>query len=141
MAEIPGLNELSSQRPSYVDQMSELTKGQGLNEKIAETVNTLGALLGSKSLSVNTTSSLSGTGEVGTQTGATGVPALDNPADPEAVKADLEKLIAYLKLENDQKQAEMAKSRIETQKTEIDQRHTEQTEKLQKSIEEMDKAA
>ncbi len=142
MSAIPSINERAAQPPSYIDQASALTKGQGLNETSSEIVRDVLTLLGSEaSVRVTNKSSAATTQETGSATGATGIPALDNPADPEAVRADLEKLIAYLKLENDEKQAEMAKDRIEIQKGEIEQRHGDQVEKLKKSLKEMDKAA
>ncbi len=140
MSQIPSINEHSAMRPSFVNQADELTKGQGLSEKSTQIVRDVLSVIGNN-LKITATPNSSGTGEVGTSTGATGIPALDNPADPEAVRANLEKLIAYLKLENDQQQAEMAKNRIELQKGELEQRHGEQIEKLKESLAEMDKAA
>ncbi len=142
MSAIPSINERAAQPPSYINQASELTKGQGLNETSSEIVRDVLTLLGAEaSVRVSNKSSATTMQETGTAPGATGIPALDNPADPEAVRANLEKLIAYLKLENDQQQAEMAKDRIELQKGELEKRHGEQIEKLKESLAEMDKAA
>ena len=73
-------------------------------------------------------------------TGATSTPALDNPGDMKAIEANLEKLIAYLQLDNEERQAEMAKDRIEMNKASYDQEHKNRTEKINKSIKDMDEA-
>ena len=141
MAEIPGINEQARQRPVYVNQAAEMAKGLGITEKAQTLVKEVAGLLGSeRSVRVTNNATMS-TAEVGTPTGATGVPALDNPDDMKAKEADLEKLIAYLQLENDEQQAEMARDRIEVQKNNLETQHKEQMEKLQKSLDKMDKAA
>ncbi len=140
MSGIPSINERAAQPPSYIDQASELTKGQGLNETSKEVVRDALAVIGTV-LRVSNTPNAAPTGEVGTSTGATGIPALDNPADAVAMQAALEKLLAYLKLENDEQQAAMAKDRIEIQKDEIEKRHGEEIEKIKETMKEMDKAA
>lgn len=73
-------------------------------------------------------------------TGATSTPALDNPDDAKAREANLEKLIAYLQLDNEERQAEMARDRIATNKDSFAKEHEHRTEKINKSIADMDKA-
>lgn len=141
MAEIPGINEQARQRPVYVNQAAEMAKGLGITEKAQTLVKEVAGLLGSERSVRVSNASATQTAEVGTPTGATGVPALDNPDDAKAKEADLEKLIAYLQLENDEQQAEMARERIEVQKNNLETQHKDQMEKLQKSLDEMDKAA
>lgn len=141
MAEIPGINEQARQRPVYVNQAAEMAKGLGITEKAQVVIKEVAGLLGSeRSVRVSNAPAMQ-TAEVGTPTGATGVPTLDNPDDAKAKEVDLEKLIAYLQLENDEQQAEMARDRIEVQKNNLETQHKDQMEKLQKSLDEMDKAA
>ena len=59
--------------------------------------------------------------------GATNIPVLDNPDDVKAKEADLAKLIAYLQLDNQDRQTEMAKDRIDMQKAGLD---TEQKDRM-----------
>ncbi len=73
--------------------------------------------------------------------GTTGAPVLDDPEDETAVLQDLEKLIAYLQLENDEQQAAMAEDRIRNQQDAMDKRHTERLDKIDESIEAAKKAA
>lgn len=141
MAEIPGINEQARQRPVYVNQAAEMAKGLGVTEKAQTLVKEVAGLLGSERSVRVTNAASTQTAEVGTPTGATGVPTLDNPDDAKAKEVDLEKLIAYLQLENDEKQAQMARERIEVQKDNLESQHNAQMEKIQKSLDEMDKAA
>ncbi len=73
-------------------------------------------------------------------TGATSTPALDNPADVKQVEANLEKLVMYLQLDNDKRQAEMAKSRIDMQKATLEKEHKGRMKEINKSLNEMAKA-
>lgn len=142
MSAIPGITESAPARPLFVNNLDEMVKGQGLSAKSAHLVKEVAALLGAEaSVRINNTSSAARVQSAGETVGATGIPALDNPDDVKAKEADLEKLICYLQLETDKKQAELAKDRIELQKGELESRHAEQKEKLQKSLDEMDKAA
>ena len=73
--------------------------------------------------------------------GSTNVPALDNPADIKQLEANLEKLLSYLQMDNEERQAEMAKDRIEIQKDTLDAERKTRSEKIEKSLKDMDKAA
>jgi uncharacterized protein with von Willebrand factor type A (vWA) domain len=142
MSEVPGINERMAVRPVYVDRLSELTKAMGLTEDAQVLAKDIAGLLASQpSMRVTNMAASAATSEVGTPTGATGVPSLDNPASEMQREVDLEKLISYLQLENEKQQAELAKDRIELQKNELEQRHTQQMEKIHESLEQMDKAA
>ena len=142
MSDVPGVNERMPQRPISVNQVGDMAKAMGLTEDAQVLAKEVAGLLGSQaSVRVTNTAAPAATAEVGTATGATGVPALDNPDDPNQKAVDLEKLISYLQLENDKHQAELAKERIELQKGEMDQRHAEQMGKIKESLEQMDKAA
>ena len=77
-----------------------------------------------------------GAGEKKT-TGATNVPALDNPADIKQVEANLEKLISYLQLDNEQRQTAMAKDRIEMQQDVLDAEHDDRMDQIDKTIKKM----
>ena len=73
-------------------------------------------------------------------TGATNVPALDNPADEKQVEANLEKLMAYLMMDNEERQTEMAKERINIQKSNLESEHKNRMEKLEETLKKMDDA-
>ena len=142
MSDVPGVNERMPQRPVYVNQVSDMAKAMGLTEDAQVLAKEVAGLLASQaSVRVTNTAAPAATADVGTATGATGVPALDNPDDANQKAVDLEKLISYLQLETDKHQAELAKERIELQKGEMDQRHAEQMDKIKESLEQMDKAA
>ena len=83
--------------------------------------------------------SVTGAGEKKT-TGATNVPSLDNPGDVKQLEANLEKLLAYLQLDNDERQTQMAKERIEMQKDNLESEHKGRLEELKKSFKKMDEA-
>lgn len=142
MAAIPGINERAPQRPVFVNNLDELVKGQGLSDKSVQLVKEVVGLLGSDP-AVRVSNKAAGiqNAQVGVPNGPTGVPTLDNPDDVKAKEVDLEKLFAYLQLETDKHQAELAKDRIELQKDEMEARHKDQKEKLQTSLEEMSKAS
>lgn len=65
----------------------------------------------------------------------TGVPVLDDPDNEAAKEANLEKLIAFLQMENDEKQSQLAQERINSCKGQIDTRHAARMEKINESIE------
>ena len=77
-----------------------------------------------------------GAGEKKT-TGSTNVPALDNPADIKQVEANLAKLIAFLQLDNEERQTQMTKDRIELQKSNLDVEHKERMTEIDESIKKM----
>ena len=83
--------------------------------------------------------SVTGAGEKKT-TGATNVPALDNPGDIKQLEANLEKLLAYLQLDNEERQTQMAKDRIEIQKDNLETEHKGRMKELQKSFKKMEDA-
>ena len=80
--------------------------------------------------------SVTGIGEKKT-TGATNVPALDNPGDIKQVEANLAKLIAFLQLDNEERQTQMTKDRIELQKSNLDVEHKERMTEIDESIKKM----
>ena len=61
--------------------------------------------------------------------GTTGVPVLDDPEDPKALLQDLERLVAFLQLDNDQRQSELARKRIDSQQKVMDTEHQNRLEK------------
>ena len=142
MSDVPGVNERLSQRPVFVNQVGDMAKAMGLTEDAQVLAKEIAGLLASQaSVRVTNTAAPAATADVGTATGATGVPALDNPDDAKQKEVDLEKLVSYLQLETDKHQAELAKDRIELEKGEMDRRHAEQMGKIKESLEQMDKAA
>ena len=126
--------------PSTIDQTADFAKGLGLSEKATETIKDIAALLGGRNVSVNTNARVEN-GEPGRATGATNVPALDDPADLKQLEANLEKLISYLQMDNEERQAQMAKDRINLQKDALETERQGRAEKIEKSLKDMDKAA
>ena len=135
----PIVNTAAPRTTPNVDLAATLSKGLGLSEKATQAVKEVAALLGNRNVSVSTPAAVKS--EAGTPVGATGVPVLDNPDDEKAKEADLEKLIAYLQLENSKEQAEAAKSRIESMKGELELEHKDRSAKMDKSLKDMEEAA
>ena len=69
--------------------------------------------------------------------GATSTPVLDNPDDAKAKEVDLTKLISYIQLDNQERQTEMAKDRIEMNKSGLDAEHESRMEQIDDSIKKM----
>jgi hypothetical protein len=131
-SEIPNVNTQAPQRPVYTDQAAENAKANGTSAKATDLARQVASLLGGRGVTV--TASAAPAKETGTPAGATGAPALDNPDDAKALAANLEKLIAYLQLDNDERQAEMARDRIETNKASYQTEHAARKEKIQESL-------
>lgn len=139
--EIPGISNNRAQMPSFVDNLQTLTKSLVNTEKGTEQVKLVASLLADASLNITGPKVSTKDAPGATSTGATNVPALDNPGDVKNLQANLEKLIAYLQLDNDERQAELARERIETQKDSLSSEHKDRSEKIEKSLKDMDKAA
>ena len=135
----PIVNTAAPRMTPNVDLAATLSKGLGLSEKATQAVKEVAAILGNRS--VNVTAPAAVKSEAGTPVGATGVPVLDNPDDEKAKEADLEKLIAYLQLENSKEQAEAAKARIDSIKGELELEHKDRKAKMDKSLKDMEEAA
>lgn len=133
-------NVTNRQMPNTINEATNLSKGLGLSEKATQTIKDVAALLGGRNVSVNTNERVDNT-ETGRATGATGVPALDNPEDIKQLEQNLEKLLSYLQMDNDERQTAMAKERIEIQKDTLDAERKNRSEKIDKSLKDMDKAA
>lgn len=135
----PVINPAAPRTTPNVDLAASLSKGLGLSEKATQAVKEVAAILGNRS--VNVTAPAASRNETGTVAGPSGVPVLDNPDDEKAKEADLEKLIAYLQLENSKEQAEAAKARIDSIKGELELEHKDRKAKMDKSLKDMDEAA
>ena len=123
---------------TVADQVSKMT---GDSTKAKEVISKAVEVLAGANVKVTRGDDTSATGAGEKKTvGATGAPALDNPADPKAIEANLEKLIAYLQLDNEERQAEMAKDRINIQKDSLEKEHTERKDKINDSLKKMDDA-
>ena len=120
----------------------QLTKLAGDSTKAKEVLGKALEVLAGANVKITRTddTTATGTGEKKT-TGATNVPSLDNPADIKQLEANLEKLLSYLQMDNEERQTEMAKDRIEVQKDSIESERKNRTEKINKSLKDMDKAA
>ena len=142
MSDIPGISERAPQRPVYVNQVADMAKALGLTEDAQVMAKEIAGLLASQpNVRVQNSASPTLAGEVGSAKGPTGAPALDSPDDAKQKEVNLEKLISYLQLETDKHQAELAKDRINLQKSSMDKRHAEQMALINESLEQMDKAA
>ena len=126
--------------PNTIDQTVDFAKGLGLSDKATETIKEVVSLLGGRNVSVNANQRADGT-ETGKPTGSTGVPSLDNPADLKQLEQNLEKLLSYLQMDNEERQTAMAKDRIDMQKDSLEAERNNRTEKINKSLKDMDKAA
>ena len=135
----PVINPAAPRTTPNVDLAASLSKGLGLSEKATQAVKEVAAILGNRS--VNVTAPAASRNETGTVAGPSGVPVLDNPDDEKAKEADLEKLIAYLQLENSKEQAEAAKARIDSIKGELEVEHKDRKAKMDKSLKDMEEAA
>ena len=142
MSDIPGISERAPQRPVYVNQVADMAKALGLTEDSQVIAKEIAGLLASQpNVRVQNSASPTLAGEVGSAKGPTGAPVLDSPDDAKQKEVNLEKLISYLQLETDKHQAELAKDRIELQKSTMEQRHADQMALINESLEQMDKAA
>ena len=121
--------------------LEQATKLAGDATKAKEMVGKAMEILAGVSVKVTRSDDTSATcvGEKKTA-GATNVPALDNPGDVKQLEANLEKLLAYLQLDNDERQTQMAKDRIEMQKDTLASEHKDRMEELKKSFKKMDDA-
>ncbi len=133
--------ELNTKTPQNVagqitDQISKL--GGQDSTKLKEVVSKAMEVLAGANLKV-TRSDIAGADGVGERktSGATNVPALDNPDDIEQIAANLEKLVAFLQLDNEERQTQMAKERIDLQKSELDTEHEGRMKEIDKSIQKM----
>ena len=72
--------------------------------------------------------------------GTTGAPVLDDPEDLEAIQQDLERLVAFLQLDNDEHQSELTRARIESQQGVMDKEHETRLSKIDESIKAAKKA-
>ena len=125
--------------PNTINDTLNFAKGAGLDEAVTDVIKDVAAIISSRS--VNVVNASGSPEQPGQPSGATGIPALDNPADLKQLEEDLEKLIAYLQLDNEERQAEMAKERIETQKDSIAAEHEERKDKIDDSLKKMEDAA
>ncbi len=137
--ELSGVSGNPQVQKHFVQQANDATVNPALSAKAKEMVQDVAAII--SGLGVKVTAPVVRNDGTGTPAGATNIPALDNPADIKQLEANLEKLLAYLQLDNEERQAEMAKERIEVQKDSLDTEHKERGEKIKDSIKKMDEAA
>ena len=83
-------------------------------------------------ITVTTTSRSQLKGTSGAQ-GTSGAPVLDDPEDLEAIQQDLERLVAFLQMDNDQRQTELAQKRIKGQQDVMDKEHQARLEKIREA--------
>ena len=140
MPEITGINN-NPFKSLLTNQTDDLAKGMNLSEKGKTVMQEVLGLLGSERSLRITNTPVNSRSETGTVNGATGTPSIDNPDDETAKEVDLEKLIMYLQLESSEEQAQLAQERINMQKDTLATSHKERMDKLNESLEKMDKAA
>lgn len=136
--EISNLSGIKAPTESFIDKASEMAKGAGLSAKSTEVVKSIAGILAGAGVTV--TNRTEGTEETGKPTGATGLPELDNPDSVKNKQELLEKLVAYLQLDNEKRQIEMAKSRIDSQKANLDAEHKNRADKIDETLKKMDEA-
>ncbi len=141
MPEVPGIREVNPFKPLAINQTADIAKGLNITEKGQALIKEVVGLLGSERSVRVTNTTVAPRGETGTVNGATGTPAIDNPDDAVAKEVDLEKLMMFLQLANAEEQSKMAQERINTQKDSLASSHKDRMDKLNKSLEKMDKAA
>ena len=125
----PQINE------SLLQQTEKLT---GDATKTKEVISKALEVLAGSNLTVSRGTDTSATGNVEKKTtGATNVPVLDNPADPKHIEADLSKLIMYLQLDNEERQTEMAKDRIDLNKAGLDTEHKDRMKHIDETVKKM----
>ena len=117
--------------------VAKLTGGDA--EKTKELFREVANIISGVSVRVSNggTSGVDGNRDTTRTNGGTSTPSLDNPGDPSAREANLEKLIAYLQLDNEQRQTEMAKDRIEMQQNTLDAEHDDRMKQIDESIKKM----
>ena len=137
--ELSGVSGNPQVQKNFVQQANDATVNPALSAKAKEMVQDVAAII--SGLGVKVTTPVVRNDGTGTPAGATNIPALDNPADVKQIEANLEKLIAYLQLDNEERQAEMAKERIDMQKDALQTEHKERGQKIEDSIKKMEEAA
>ena len=132
-----------AQRPTIpVDISAQAEKANGADSaKVKEVVGKAMEILAGHNLNVTRADTAGADGAAEKKTaGATNVPALDNPNDVEQLEANLEKLISYLQLDNEERQTAMAKDRIELQKSSLDKEHDGRMKEINESVKKMQDA-
>ena len=136
--ELSGVSGNTPIQQNVIQQTTEMAKNPALSAKAKDMLQDVAALLSGRG--VNVTTPLVRNDGTGTPTGPTNIPALDNPDDVKQIEANLEKLLAYLQLDNEERQAEMAKERLEINKDSFKTEHDDRSKKIQKTLDDMDKA-
>ena len=118
-------------------QVKDLSGGN--NEKVKDIYKKVAEIISGEGVRVSRggTTGVDGNPDTSKTNGATGAPSLDNPDDQKAKEADLAKLIAYLQLDNEERQTEMAKDRIDLQKSSLDVEHKGRMKEIEDSIKKM----
>jgi len=111
----------------------------GNSEKVKEIYKNVVDILSGDNVKVSkgATTGVDGNRDASKTNGSTGVPVLDNPDDAKAKDVDLSKLISYLQLDNEERQAEMARDRIDMQKSNLDTEHKDRMKQIDDSIKKM----
>lgn len=131
-----GNTQKTTMSPAMYESLSK-TSGEDSTE-LKEVVSKAMEVLAGANLSVtkSDTAGVGGTAEKKT-TGSTNVPALDDPGDSRQIAMNLEKLVSYLQLDNQERQTEQAKERIELQQETLDSEHEDRMSQIDDSIQKM----
>jgi len=123
---------------SCVDEQVKNLSG-GDSEKVKEICRNVVDVLSGDNVKVSrgAATGVDGNKDTSKTSGSTGVPVLDDPNDAQAKEADLSKLISYLQLDNEERQTQMAKNRIDMQKSNLDTEHKDRMKQINESIQKM----
>ena len=119
------------------DTIGKLAGGDA--QKTKEIISEVANILSGDNVRVSrgATTGVDGNKDTSRTSGATSTPSLDNPDDSTTKEANLEKLISYLQLDNEERQTEMAKARIDMQKAGLDTEHDDRMRQIDDSIKKM----
>lgn len=138
--------ESNSEARQYLDKLRQQAWGNGVagatDEQAAKIAfKQLSTLIASDSSLRVTTTAGNRTNEVGQMVGGTGIPEIDSPASEKNIHDNLEKLLLWLQLDNDDRMARMAQDRLEGEKATLQARHDDMSAQIEKNIDAIDKAA
>jgi len=123
-------------------QSVDLTSGAGLAPKSRNVQENAGVLAASESNIKLSFANLNDTAKApGVTTGMTGAPSIDEPASTRNMNQQLERLILELKLDNDDRQVDLAEKRIEASKAAVETKASKMEAQTAKTVQDMAEAA
>lgn len=122
------LNAAANAIPGFTNPLGTATGAQATATETAKAVGDILSMVTNGNVTVTKTNDKAGANRV------VNVPELDEPDEAKAQAADLELLVASLKMEMDEAQVEAAQKRIDSMKGRLTEAHKNQMDKIQKSI-------